>query len=127
MWDDALDDEISQRMAEFSMSTQGERFTITNELREAVPAQGAPIPENVIGIVRWKRVDDDEQSMTLHKLTAGESTMLRQRSRSLLLDGLAAETPAPDEAQIMQRLKAEGRQRTGTPHQVPNTSGAKTS
>ena len=56
-------------MAKFSMSTQGELFTITKELREAVAAQGAPIPENVIGIVRWKRVDDDEQSMTLRKLT----------------------------------------------------------
>ena len=127
VWDDVLDDEISQQMAEFSMSTQGELFTITDELRKAAAAQGAAIPDEVIKVVRWKRVNDGQRSMTLHKLTAAECTMPRQRSLSLLLDALAAEAPAADKAQIMRLLKAEWRRRTRIPHQVPNTSGAKTS
>ena len=70
-WDAALERAISQQLAEMGTSTEGELFDVTKPLRKACAECGAPIPRDVIQIVRWKLTDAEtgEKGVTLHKLT----------------------------------------------------------
>ena len=117
-WDAALDQAISQQLAEMGTSTEGELFEVTDALRKTCADSRSPIPRDVIEIVRWKRTDEEsgENALTLHKLTARDSDELHHRCLSLLLDALVNEEAQPDgqETATIVQLRAEWRSRAKT-------------